>query len=94
MAGIVSIITFYLIDEEIIGMLLSIIPILMGLVGLAMSYGFYNGVAMCWYMGFIISVFGILVGILIFPLGLVISLLFILIIYYMFTPEVKKFFGI
>ncbi len=61
-----------------------------GLLSLIMGYGFWKGWSIMWYLGVIFSILG-LIFTFITIIGLII---YILILYYLFRPGVKAWFGV
>ena len=74
------------------------VAVIMGLILLVIAGGFWNGWRIMWYLGVIFTGIGIIVSIMALismQLGAVISLvIYLLIMYYLFRPKVKEFFGI
>lgn len=69
------------------------IMIIIGIISFAVAYGFLNGLGWAWALGLAIAVFGLILGLLSLPGGVVPILIEILIIYYLTRPHVKRFFG-
>ena len=70
--------------------LLGIPFIACGLLSLIMGYGFWQGWSIMWYLGVIFSILG-----LIFTFFTIIGLIiYIVILYYLFRPGVKAWFGV
>ena len=72
--------------------------VIIGIIMLVIAGGFWNGWRIMWYLGVIFTGIGIIVSIMALismQLGAVISLvIYLLIMYYLFRPKVKEFFGI
>ena len=72
--------------------------VIIGIIMLVIAGGFWNGWRIMWYLGVIFTGIGIIAGImaiLAMQISAVISLvIYILILYYLFRPKVKEFFGI
>ena len=71
---------------------------LMGIIYLIVAGGLWNGWRIMWYLGVIISIVSIISSIISIlasgPFGILGIILNLLIIYYLFRPKVKEFFGI
>ena len=71
---------------------------LMGIIYLIVAGGLWNGWGIMWYLGVIISIVSIISSIISIlasgPFGILGIILNLLIIYYLFRPKVKEFFGI
>lgn len=65
-----------------------------GLVYLIIGYGFLNGWTIMWYLGIIFSAIGALGSLLTIPAGLVSLVINVVILYYLFRPQVKSFFKV
>lgn len=80
----------------IIGIIVGGVAILIGLVQLIIAYGLWAGKGRAWFIALIFGILGIIFGLLSLAggitgiLGLVISLI---IVYYLFQPSVKAYFG-
>lgn len=66
--------------------------IVVGIVQLIVSIGFFKGWGPWWYLGIIISVLSIVMGVLTLPYGILAIVLYVLILWYLFRPKVKSFF--
>jgi lysylphosphatidylglycerol synthetase-like protein (DUF2156 family) len=72
--------------------------IVLGLIYIILAGGFWNGWKVMWYLGVIFSGIGLIFGIASFFFGTFVGIIpiiiDILILYYLFRPGVKEFFGI
>ncbi len=66
--------------------------VVVGLIYLIISLGFFKGWKLWWYLGVIFSILGIIGGILILPEGIIIILVYLIVIWYLFRDNVKAFF--
>ena len=91
------------IGSILLGFIVLIIPILGGIfviIGLSyfvVAYGLWNGRSWAWILTVLISALGIVVGLVSIIIGTGGSILYIIvnaiIIYYLFKPDVKAYFG-
>ena len=98
LGGIGSILLgFIVLIIPILGIILGGILIIIGLAYFAVAYGLWNGRSWAWILTILISALGIVVGLVSIMIGTGGSLLFIIvnviIIYYLFKPDVKAYFG-
>ena len=98
LGGIGSILLgFIVLIIPILGIILGGILIIIGLAYFAVAYGLWNGGSWAWILTILISALGIVVGLVSIMIGTGGSLLFIIvnviIIYYLFKPDVKAYFG-
>lgn len=66
---------------------------IVGILALIDAYGLWIGAGWAWWLTIILSILGIIGGILSLPGGIITILIDILIIYYFTRPHVKEFFG-
>lgn len=64
----------------------------LGLIYLIIAVGFLKGWSLWWYLGILFSIVGIVLGLLAFPAGLVATVLSIIVLWYLFRDNVKRFF--
>jgi len=64
-----------------------------GILALIDAYGLWVGAGWAWWLTIILSILGIIVGILTLPGGIITIIIEALIIYYFTRPHVKQFFG-
>jgi uncharacterized membrane protein (DUF2068 family) len=80
-----------------IGFLVSIILIPLGIAFLVMAYGLWKGKGWAWTITLVLSFIGIALGLASIVTGNVVSILPVIInaiiIYYLYRPDVKVFFG-
>ena len=65
-----------------------------GILALIDAYGLWIGAGWAWWLTIILSVLGIIGGLLSLPGGIISIIIDILIIYYFTRPHVKEFFGL
>ncbi|MFA6804045.1 MAG: hypothetical protein WCR24_06110 [Candidatus Methanomethylophilaceae archaeon] len=67
-----------------------------GIIYLIIGYGFIMGWKIMWYLAVIFTVLGVIVSIplMIVLIGIVTLIIYALILYYLFRPGVKEFFGV
>lgn len=65
-----------------------------GGIPMIIGYGMLKGWKIMWWLGVIFNVISIIGGIITFPVGLVGLVISVIIIYYLFRPGVKSFFGV
>ena len=88
------------IDPELadLGNVASIAMIVIGLINLVIAGGFWNGWSIMWYIGLIVNGIGLIVaiyGLITTGIGSAIPLvIYAVILFYLFRPGVKDFFGI
>ena len=68
--------------------------IIVGLIFLVVAIGLLKGWTWIWYVAVILYVIDIILGILMLPAGIISLVIAIVIIYYLFRPHVKEFFGV
>ena len=66
--------------------------IIVGLISVIIGYGFLKGWKLWWYLGIIFAVIGIILSILSIPAGIITLIIEIIILWYLFRPNVKSFF--
>ncbi len=88
------------IDPELadLGNVASIAMIVIGLINLVIAGGFWNGWSIMWYIGLIVNGIGLIAaiyGLITTGIGSAIPLvIYAVILFYLFRPGVKDFFGI
>ncbi len=70
----------------------SAIPGVGALVHFIIALGFFKGWKAWWYLGLIFSVIGVIGGLLTLPVGIISIAINLIIIYYLFRPNVKSYF--
>ncbi|MGE4275201.1 MAG: hypothetical protein AB7E27_03945 [Candidatus Methanomethylophilaceae archaeon] len=55
---------------------------------------FLDGWTIAWYLGVILQALGLVAGIIMFPIGLVSTVICAIVLYYLFRPDVKAFFNV
>ena len=98
LGGIGSILLgFIVLIIPILGIILGGIFVIIGLSYFVMAYGLWNGLRWAWTLTVLISALGIVVGLASIIIGTGGSILYIIvnaiIIYYLFKPDVKAYFG-
>ncbi len=82
---------------EVMFLVLGVIAIIMGIIALAVGWGFWKGSEWAWVLGLALYAIGIIFGVLSLAGGNVFSLVSIIIgvllVYYLFRPNVKAWFG-
>ena len=68
--------------------------LIFGIFFVIVAFAFLKGWTIAWYLGVLIHGIDLILSILIFPAGIVTLLISLLIIYYLFRPHVKSFFGV
>ncbi len=66
----------------------------LGLISLIIGYGLLQGWTVMWYLAVIFSVLGLLASLVSFPEGLIGLVIYGVIVYYLFRPQVKRFFKV
>jgi hypothetical protein len=82
------------IDVGLAGSALGAFVALIGVLSLVIGYGFWQGWKFIWYLALIIWIIEIIGGILMFPIGLLWTIIYVILVCYLFKPNVKAFFGI
>jgi hypothetical protein len=82
------------IDIGLAGSALGAVVAFIGVISLLIGYGFWQGWKFIWYLSLILWIIEIIGGILMFPIGLVWTIIYIILVWYLFRPNVKAFFGI
>ena len=76
----------------------AIVMIIFGIINIIIAGGFWNGWTIMWYIGLIVNAIGAafaIYGIITTGIGSVIPLIiYAVIIFYLFRPKVKEFFGV
>lgn len=82
---------------EVMFLVLGITAIIMGIVAVAVGWGFWKGTEWAWILGIALYAIGIILGVVSLAGGNVFSVISIiigaLIVYYLFRPNVKAWFG-
>ncbi len=82
-------------DEFVgLGSVLGGATIFFGLILLVIAYGFLKGWAIMWYLGVIFAAIGAIGSLIALPAGIVTLVINLVILYYLFRPQVKRFFKI
>jgi hypothetical protein len=68
--------------------------LIIGLFALIVAIAFLKGWTIAWYLGILLHGIDLILSLLMFPAGIVTLLISALIIYYLFRPHVKDFFGV
>ena len=76
-----------------LGGLLGGVMIVTGIIDLLLGIGYMKGWKAVWYIALIFYILGIIGGILSFPAGLIMTIIYIILVWYFFRPEVKAWFG-
>jgi len=74
-------------------MVIAAVAAIFGILYLIAAYGLWTGMGWAWWLTIILSILGIIGGILSLPGGIITIIIDILIIYYFTRPHVKEFFG-
>ena len=69
------------------------IMLIIGILGFAVAYGYWNGSGWAWTLGMVITVISLILDILSLPEGVLGLIINALIIYYLTRPYVKRWFG-
>ena len=97
-SGLVMIVGGAAVGQLVLGSMTGAVLIVVGLVNLVIAGGFWNGWKAIWYLAVIFGVLELIICIVgvfsVGPLSLVGLLIEALLLYYMFRPNVKEFFGI
>lgn len=98
LGGIGSILLgFIVLIIPILGIILGGIFVIIGLSYFAVAYGLWKGFNWAWILTILVSALGIVVGLASIMIGIGGSLVFIIvnviIVYYLFRPDVKTYFG-
>lgn len=75
-------------------MAIAAVAAIIGILYLITAYGLWVGKSWAWWLTIILSVLGIIGGLLSLPVGIIGIIIYILIIYYFTRPHVKEFFGL
>jgi lysylphosphatidylglycerol synthetase-like protein (DUF2156 family) len=76
-----------------IGGVIGIVAVIIGLVAVGLGYGLWKGSSWAWTATLILEILGLLAGLAALPTSIVSLLIAALIIYYLFRPNVKQYFG-
>lgn len=82
------------IGDDTIGVALGAVGVGIAIIYAVIGYGILKGWKIMWYLGVIFAIIGIIIGILAFPIGLIALVIDLVILYYLFRPGVKQFFGV
>lgn len=74
-------------------MAIAVVAAIFGILYLIAAYGLWIGAGWAWWLTIILSILGIIGGLLTLPLGIISVVIEALIIYYFTRPHVKAFFG-
>ncbi|MGQ9461258.1 MAG: hypothetical protein ACUVRA_08545 [Candidatus Bathyarchaeaceae archaeon] len=74
-------------------MAIAAVAAILGILALIDAYGLWIGASWAWWLTVILSVIGIILGLLSLPGGIIAIVIYALIIYYFTRPHVKGFFG-
>jgi len=77
----------------IIFLTIGIVLIATGLLTLLIAYGLWTGRRWAWSLCIIFSIFGLIIGVLSLPLGIIILAINLLVLYYLTRRRAKAFFG-
>ncbi|MCL2143662.1 MAG: hypothetical protein FWH44_05350 [Methanomassiliicoccaceae archaeon] len=72
---------------------IGVIAIIIGLLVLAVAYFMWKGMGIGWYLAMIFLVINAIDGILSFPIGVIMLLITIALIYYFMRENVRRYFG-
>lgn len=75
-------------------MAIAAVAAIIGILYFIDAYGLWNGKSWAWWLTIILSVIGIIGGLISLPSGIISIIINILIIYYFTRPHVKEFFGL
>jgi len=78
---------------EAVILAIAAVAAIVGILYLIGAYGLWVGAGWAWWLTIILSIIGIIGGILSLPAGIITIIIEILIIYYFTRPHVKAFFG-
>jgi hypothetical protein len=78
---------------ETIVLAIAAVVAIVGILALIDAYGLWIGAGWAWWLTIILSILGIIGGILSLPGGIISIIIDVLIIYYFTRPYVKEFFG-
>jgi len=71
----------------------AVIAFIFGILYVAVAYGFWIGAGLSRMLAIILSVLGIILGLIALPGGIVIIIIYGVILWYLMQPHVKAFFG-
>ena len=77
----------------IIFSMVGVILIVIGLVAFLIAYGLWTGRGWAWTLCLIFSIFGLIIGVLSLPSGIISLTINLLVLYYLTRRRVKAFFG-
>lgn len=78
---------------ETIVLAIAAVAAIIGILVLIDAYGLWIGAGWAWWLTIILSILGIIGGLLSLPVGIISIIIDVLIIYYFTRPYVKEFFG-
>lgn len=74
--------------------ILGVVLLLMGILNLVVAWGYWTGQEWAWVLGVILGIIGVIMGIIQITQGGIIGLVInAVILYYLFQPHVKEYFG-
>ena len=68
--------------------------LIIGIFAIIVAIAFLHGWTIAWYLGILLHGIDLILSILMFPAGILTLMISALIIYYLFRPHVKAFFGV
>ncbi len=74
--------------------LLNVAGAIPGIIALVVGVGLWKGWKIFWYLGVIFAIIDLIVSIFAFPVGIISLIISIIILWYLFRPNVKAFFGV
>lgn len=91
-AGAVAAVADVSVDLGGLGSAVGVGAVILGIIYLIIGMGFLRGWSIMWYLGIIFSIIGIIMGILMIPAGIVAIIIYLIVLWYLFRPNVKAFF--
>lgn len=73
--------------------LIGVVTLLLGIIGLIVTYGMWTGKGWAWWLTIILSIITIIFNALSLPTGIVGIIIYLVIVIYLTRPHVKAFFG-
>ncbi len=74
--------------------LLNVVGAIPGIIVLVIGVGLWKGWKIFWYLGVIFAIIDLIISIFAFPVGIISLIISIIILWYLFRPNVKAFFGV